>query len=242
MPRTRTYRRRRTRRVARPRRLIPQTNHVFKRICGFPTNNTGLSWLSGSNGSGVTVTSEGVVMGTGASGSTNFTYYTYSSYFTLDMLPGYTEFTALFAQYKILKLTLSFMPYQRITMATVAANGNQCVGAQHYSYLDYEDATVPAASLAGLNQVRQETGVKRKDYFRGFRRSVVPRLAIPVFSGGVFSDYTNAPADWIDSASPDVQHFGFKGLIQVFAPDSSANTNLWFRPEMTVVLALRRVQ
>lgn len=117
--------------------------------------------------------------------------------FRLADLPNYTEFTALFDQYKIDKVEVNFVP----NISQNSANDIPIV----YTVVDFDDGNTPA----NLDVLRQyETAILHADPRRPFKRTLVPRVATAAYSGG-FSGYANQTS-WIDVASASVEHYGVK--------------------------------
>lgn len=239
--RRRTFRRRARR--ARPGRsmalLRPFTFRRFGDVTG------GLTFAVGPNGNTANMSADGLTLGTGAAGISNITYYAYSYYFTLTDLPSFTEITNLFDQYKIHSIRLRFIPFQTNSISDPTGNGNQCLSLMHYSIIDYDDAQVPLASNTGLQSLREYESFKEMNMFRGgreFRRKIRPHVSVPAYQAGVTTAYSNVPSRWIDAANPDVQHYGFKGVFQAFAPAGNVNYYIWLRPELRVTLSGRSVR
>lgn len=209
--------------------------YVFKRT--YPIGNVaGLSFASSNNGSSINKSANGFYIDTGNAGTGNMTYHAYSLYFTLNQLPSYNEFTTLFDKYKICGVKWKLVPFNTTTLQETTALGtqaNQQLSVIHSSVVDKDDATVPPASDAGLQDLRQYNTYKSMNAFRGtFKKYIVPAQATAVYNGA-FTAY--APKyGYVDMGNPGVQHYGLKGIIQVFCPDASAHHYVWFRSEATV--------
>jgi len=107
-----------------------------------------------------------------------------------------TEFTALFDQYRIMQVTANIYP-DGVTESDLI-----------YTTIDYDDAnpfnTVSDAQQFGTTLVTDQTS----GYFQ---RVINPRLATAVYGAGVFTSFgTGAYGQWVDAASPAVQHYGLK--------------------------------
>jgi len=146
---------------------------------------------------------------------------------TLGALPGATEFTSLFDQYRILECTYSFIPY--FTEATSSSSGT--VPGIIGSAVDYDDANF----VLGLSDLQQYESYQRVNCVVPFKRVVRPRSAVAMYSGA-FTSFGNVYGQWIDSASPTVQHYGLKTVIH--GTTFAASTNL-YELEATVVLQCR---
>lgn len=73
---------------------------------------------------------------TGSTGSHPITYQ-----FRLNDLPGYTEFTSLFDQYKLCAVKVSFIPNKNVNY--ISSSGDQFVYGVFHSIIDY-DGSAPA--------------------------------------------------------------------------------------------------
>lgn len=129
---------------------------------------------------------------------------TNGNYFQLADLPAYSEFTTLFDQYKIDKVEVWFKSQQRgITLQALANHG--CI----YFAVDYDDVTTPS-SAAALQQYENCVVIEpEEDMYIEFK----PHIAVSAFtSSGFGTGYSNLKDQWIDIASPNVEHYGMKYL------------------------------
>lgn len=119
--------------------------------------------------------------------------------FQLSDCPSPGDFTALFDQYRITRIDVSFLP--SALDSTPAAQSSSLV----LTVVDYDDATAPTAlgDLFEFNNCMVWSGTER------LQLSLVPRVARALYTGS-FSGYESAEAPWIDIASPAVQHYGLK--------------------------------
>lgn len=117
----------------------------------------------------------------------------YQLSFTLDSLPGYTDFTALFDQYRIIQATVQFQPI----------NGYTLLPNVIHTVIDYDDdSTTPITDLLQYQTLISRNGA--------FTRTLNPRLAGAVYSG-TFTSFANlSNKTWLDSASPSVAYYGLK--------------------------------
>lgn len=138
--------------------------------------------------------------------------------FALSDLPNYAEFTGLFDQYRFRFVRMTFRP--RFNMATVTTI-TAAIFPNLYTVIDYDDNN----ALAALNDARQYQSLKQTRFDEDHVRFIRPRVAAALFNNGspLFSGYGNEAAPWIDSATPDVKHFGIKGLVE---PGVSGQTAL----------------
>jgi hypothetical protein len=74
-----------------------------------------------------------------------------------------------------------------------------------YSAVDLDDANAPA----GLQAIQDHQGAIVSGGYAGHYHKFAPHVAVAVYSGA-FTSFSNSPSAWIDSASPNVQHYGLK--------------------------------
>lgn len=127
----------------------------------------------------------------------------------LDDLDNYTEFTNLFDQYRLIAVKCEFrtgFTDNPITASTVFMP-------EMYSAIDRNDATAPA----NVAEIVQYETLKRK------------RLTSPMkryFRLNTLQELTDSAVgvkfnQWIDTATPDVEHYGLKYIID---PINGADT------------------
>jgi len=115
---------------------------------------------------------------------------------TLASIPGYTEFTALFDQYRIIQVTIQFSP---INVGAVAL--------PIISVIDYDDANVPSTA----DELRQYQTLRTVTGTQYFERTFTPRIAMAAYGNGVFNSFaTQSPSIWLDSASSSIPYYGLK--------------------------------
>jgi len=125
---------------------------------------------------------------------------TYAQYaFALSDLSGYTEFTALFDQYRINKIEFKMQP--SMTMMTP---GSQQLGVIA-SVVDYDDST----ALGSFNAALEYGSCQTWNVNDTLQIALKPRMALAAYSGA-FTSYANMQDQWIDAASSGVLHYGIK--------------------------------
>lgn len=125
--------------------------------------------------------------------------------FKLSDLPNYTEFTALYDQYRIryIKLMFFFQQDPFVNMTTGSFLGRM------YTALDFDDATSPTE--ADIQQMRY---VKVKRPVGIVKRFLKPRCLNTIYNDGITNAYTLAnKKTWIDCSNPNVTHYGVKLFI-----------------------------
>lgn len=149
--------------------------------------------------------------------------------FRLNQLPNYSEFTALFDQYKINGVKLTWMlSANTVNMPNVSPGNTTASLPILYTAIDRDDGT-PYATFDEMNQ-NDTCKLRRMD--RVVTRYVKPYVAVPVYSAGAFNGYA-APTKnpWIDAASPATEYYGIKWAID---PVIANSANLLFRVKLLV--------
>lgn len=118
--------------------------------------------------------------------------------FTVSNFAVSSSYLALFDQYKIDHLEVWLEP--QFSQSTVSANTGG-----FYTCIDLDDANTPGSyqDVEGHQTAISSTG--QTSHYHSWK----PHMAVAVYSGA-FTSFENAPANWIDSASSGVQHFGVK--------------------------------
>lgn len=133
-------------------------------------------------------------------------------YTTVAQLNGANALLAVFDQYRIENVTVSFHPLTQtgfITAGTVAT----VVPTGYYNCnvlttcVDTDDAVVPGSEAIVIDH---ESCIVHGPLVRSFQRSYVPAVAIETYQTGGFGGYGNRTMQWLDSASSAVQHYGLK--------------------------------
>lgn len=229
----RPRRSRRSRRVVRgrrPRRVKYNDNRAlyFHRYIGLQgvwtdlqasgSDQYGLTLSVGGTGSTVAVVGNRFVVTCGA----NTTTYLRIGYaLQYRHIPAVSEFTNLFDQYRIAGFVFRIVPGQNTAFPT-----DSPLPVVH-SVLDYDDANPPAATEAGLNELR-ERGTYKVQRFDGMNRifsRYVPRPSIrmgAIDDSGAQVALVRGIKRWLDAAVTDVPHFGVKVMVEMHNPTGSA--------------------
>lgn len=184
----------------RPQSLL-QPVHYFKRTVWLP------NWL---------VT---------AAGSDQFT----SLKFSLNQLPGHSELTALYDQYKINMVKLEVIP--QFDNANVGSSTSTNVITQNYSVIDYDDITVPTT----MDTLMQYQNLKRTPSTRIITRVVRPKFASELFNTSIATAYRPS-SGFVDCNYDTVEHYGCK-----FGFSSNPQAQK-FGLKMTFYLAMKNVR
>lgn len=148
------------------------------------------------------------------------------SYATLAMtcrlsdLPNYTEFTNMFDQYRINSVTIKMFSFATSSEAGAAVNPQLSqTSALVHSILDFDDATAPTASDAGIDVLRQFPSYKVRQLVRAdgkpAKYTFRPHAAVSAYGTGAFTSYKNVPFGWVDANSPGVDGYGWKAIVEL---------------------------
>jgi hypothetical protein len=138
--------------------------------------------------------------------------------FAMTDFAGTTAALAAFDQYRI----------DQLETWLTAENPNQAGNFPILtSCIDLDDANVPTV-VGGLED---HIGAIVSDGPGGHYHKWKPHIAVATFSGA-FTSYANMPSQFIDSASPGVQHFGLKA--GVYSNGVSIPYGLVFRALVTL--------
>lgn len=138
--------------------------------------------------------------------------------FTLGDLPGYTDFTNLYDQYRIKYVKVEFMFNAESTNS--GTNGVPV----NYPYLitsqDLDDDTTPPSEASLLQHMNAKVHGTLSPMVPKFVRWVKPQMATGAYSG-TFTSYASMGQQWIDSNSPGVKHYGLKYWVDGFGTYAS---------------------
>jgi hypothetical protein len=139
--------------------------------------------------------------------------------FTFGLFSGSASLASTFDQYRIDQLE---------TWITATTPNSLASFPILTTAVDLDDANVPASS----NAVEDHIGAVTSDGPGGHYHKWKPHVAVAAYSGA-FTSYANLPSQFIDSASPNVSHFGLKAVC--YSTGAVAiNYDLIFRAVITV--------
>jgi len=124
--------------------------------------------------------------------------------FSFNALAQYTSWQAVFDQYRIDQVEITFRPMYTGTALSVAAIILPCL----YTVVDYDDNATPSG-VAYMTQYNSCSVSEVETVVRRFK----PHAAIAAYAGGVFTSFANQASPWCDMASPAIAHFGVKWAI-----------------------------
>lgn len=158
----------------------------------------------------------------------------------LNMLPNFSDFTALYDQYKIKKVVFRLeRPFTSNALDSSGTSGNtnttnkfiRCVHdydggtnlVQEYQYLEYQNVkSYPACGVGPI------------------RITLYPKLANAVFRNDSFNTYANTTINpqWIDVANTDVNHYG----IRLWTPQLAVGNTQSYRVFASVILQCKNTR
>lgn len=153
--------------------------------------------------------------------------------FKLNQLPSYSEFTALFDEYRINGIRFEIVPL--FTSDDLNPASTFLTLPNMHTVIDYDDSTTPAdlnEMLQYPNRRMTRGNVKHVRYWK-------PKIASTVWNAGVASGY-GATRMWIDCSNPGVSHYGLK-----WATDGNFGTgsqSITYKTYITMYIACRGVR
>lgn len=154
--------------------------------------------------------------------------------FAMNQVTNFTEFQALFDEYKISSANIKISPNTTIAQSATS---------QNIPYLewisDHDDAVAP-----NIATFRERMGIHTK-YFNATTNSTVmtckPRPVTPVYSFAGNSYQTPNRAPWIDCTNAAVTHYAIKGVIRhVYSPGIVSQSQITL--DATLGLSFKGVQ
>jgi len=146
--------------------------------------------------------------------NTGDTVFAYN--FVLTDVPNYSDYTNLFDQYRLLQVIMTFTPY-----INSVANGSTVSPGIIGTWVDYNDSNLPS----NLQQGQQYESYQRNGSYEPFTRVVNPQSSVALYGGATVNSYGTRYAQWIDSASSGVQHYGLK--LCIHNATFTASTNVY---------------
>jgi len=150
--------------------------------------------------------------------STVATTYAGKSWAIVDF-SGSSEFLGLFDQYRFDYIEAWLEPQQ--SQSTALSNQGILVSA-----IDLDDSAVPTSIV----QVEDKQSSLTTGGLDGHYHAWSPHMAVATYSGA-FTSFSNTPADWIDSGSPNVQHYGLK--FSITSTSVAITYNLHYRARLS---------
>jgi hypothetical protein len=125
----------------------------------------------------------------------------------LDELPGFTDFTALFDQYRFTNVNYKFLPRNNIQSLTTTAVAGTSILPVIMVASDPDDSIAPSS----VDDLTQYEGVQIRNGYEIVRGDFKPYAAIAAY-GGAFSQFASFDG-WVDCAYDDTEWYALKAWI-----------------------------
>lgn len=132
---------------------------------------------------------------------------------TLNSFPSYTDFTALFDEYRIVDCNVKIIP--RYTDNTSASNDNSMTILSWFT--DHNEVSTAWNSVEGLWMERED--LKQTLFNKEVNIKFSPRPINPVFSTPSTSYASIQAPQWINGTDSTVPHYGL--ALRMYAPNAS---------------------
>jgi hypothetical protein len=139
--------------------------------------------------------------------------------FAMSTLGNSSSWVTVFDQFRIIGVRVRFFP------CTISGGGTPSQFVV-YSAIDYDDSAGTAAS----SLIQYDT-LKVGNSLAYWERSLVPKVALALYSGSTFTNYGSAGSrQWIDCTSSNTPYYGLKIAI----PATAGTSYIQYVVEMTV--------
>lgn len=163
----------------------------------------------------------------------------------LSDVPNASEFTALYDQFKILKIKTYIVMRANVNSLNDSAGNNNIGMPNIICAEDLDDVTAPSDNLAGYQVVQQYARSKAMSFTpekRVFRFTVVPAVSTQIFESGVSTAYSPKRLQWISTNDPTTPHYGMKYVIEVPISGGTVGVDVAFDVYATYKLLFRSVK
>lgn len=129
--------------------------------------------------------------------------------FTIQDLPGYTEFAQLFDSYRINLVTVRY----DWSKNDASSAGGIVNAPMMYNVIDKDDDT----ALGTLSEALQYGNCIVHNFGQNptFQRSFVPCIASATYRSAVTTAYSRKSRQWLDFSTTDVPHYGIKYWVAI---------------------------
>jgi len=160
--------------------------------------------------------------------SNNLTETAGNFVFQLNYVPNYANYTAIFDQYQITHVKVSFRSISKPETLINSSAGNTVIPRIAVA-LDFDNASTPTYAA-----IQSRFGHQVHPADRNFTISVAPCLQFAVYTGGINAYSPNY--GFLDCANANVPHYGIRYSLQA-TPVGSSNSTFGYvtDAEMTVV-------
>lgn len=152
------------------------------------------------------------------SSSGGLAYYG-SAQFQLNSMLGYSQFTAMFQEYRINCVVYKIQPlWDCVDLGDMTLTNMPNIG----YCLDYNDANIPT----NLDDLQQYANYKETPFNKTIKIKVWPAISPQIYINGVTSGYTVKRKQWLRAANSNVPHYGLKFCIFNIANDYNYKWNV----------------
>lgn len=244
----RFFRRRGMKPVMRFGQQIRSGIHYFKRTITWGSDTvvgTGFNAGNGSNGGGLTIAAGNISLDIAAASTVGANSYINIVYTPLlSNLPSIADFANLFDSYQIRKVVFKITPYTSVSAPEAADTVPQLSWVLH-TCIDHDDATIPTAGEAGIDQLKQFASYRVNRVISTGRKPITivlkPRAQGYVYNGGAVPGAEVRRSTWLDMSNLNVAHYGLKGVFECINPVNTA-THFFMRCETTYYLKFKGVR
>lgn len=132
--------------------------------------------------------------------------------YRLSDIPGASEFTSLFDQYRIKTVEVHFIP--DTNMAFLSSAQDTMARSLLFTVPDYDDSAAPT-----LASMLEREGTQFVPCRQMHKRKFTPRCQSAAWQLGGANGVMIAPSgQWIDCGTPDVYHYGLKYFLEAIVP------------------------
>lgn len=133
--------------------------------------------------------------------------------FTLNQLPGFTEVTNMYDQYRLVQVDIIYEPASRAGPTTATGTS----GAPHLLVRVNFDG----GGSATYDQMRQYDNTRVYSAYQRWEHRFVPKISMMAYNGATSTGYSVAQGSpWVNTSNPDVEYYG----LQFAFPQVSAAT------------------
>jgi hypothetical protein len=139
---------------------------------------------------------------------------------TISQFPLATNILSVFDQYRIMRVTYTFVP-TCVTSFIAAGSPTTLVPTAVYNpgvlctCVDQNDGNAPANENVVLSH---ESAIVHGPFVKQFSRTYTPMTATEVYQTGGFGGYAASLGQWVDTGSTNVQYYSTKFAVSHGAP------------------------
>lgn len=134
----------------------------------------------------------------------------YATSFSLDSSADYSEFTALYDQYRITEVKMHFFPMSTSIINTTISTAPVNFCPRVVVCADYDDSSTPSS----FNQLRQYSTARVYSAIDRFTYAIKPALSVAAYETVSTTAYAPSWGLWVSTADPNAKYYGFKGYME----------------------------